>query len=126
MDDMIDVNYNHLMQDVDSTMQRMSRLMDKSRMLSISFGELAAHHQGADKSEIQMMKRMSESMGTMAQEIRTSLQQYKQLLSDETVSETGKMKTEVQSLKAMMNGIAYDVEQSLETLQTLQDQLGQG
>ncbi len=126
MDEMIDVDYMHLMQEVDSTMQRMTGLMDKSRVLSKSFEELAALHQGADKSEIQMMKRMSDSMGIMAGEIRTSLQQYKQLLSDETVSETGKMKAEVQSLRAMMDGIGYDVEQSLETLQTLQDQLGQG
>jgi hypothetical protein len=126
MDDMTDVNYMNLMMQVDSTMQRMTILVGESQALSKSFAELAASHHGADKSEILMMQRMSDSMGVMAGEIKMSLQQYRKMLEDETVSESGRMKAEVQSFKGMLDGIVTHIEQSLQTLELLKGQLGQG
>ncbi len=126
MDDMGNVDYMNLMMQVDSTMQRMTVLMEKSQKISKSFGELAAPHHGADKSEILMMQRMSESMGTMAGEVKMSLQQYKKMLQDETASESGKMKGEIQSLKDVLDDIAGHIDEALQTLQMLQEQLGQG
>jgi hypothetical protein len=126
MDDMNNMDYATRMMQVDSSMQRVHILFEKSQTLSKSFGKLAVAHHGADKSEILMMQRMSDSMGTMAGELNTTLQQYKKMLGDETVSESGKMKTEVQSLKGYMDSIAGHVEEALQTLQKLQAQLGQG
>jgi hypothetical protein len=126
MDDMNNVNYMNRMMQVDSTMRRMTIQMEKSQTLSKSFGELAAAHHGADKSEILMMQRMSDSMGTIAGEIKVSLQQYKKMLGEETTSDSGKMKTEVQSFQGVLDGMASHIDEVLETLQTLQVQLGQG
>lgn len=126
MDDMNNMDYANRMMQVDSLMARMTILIEKSQILSKSFGDLAVAHHGADKSEILMMQRMSDSMGTMAGELKTSLQQYKKMLGDETASEAGRMKTEVQSLKGVMDGIAGHIEEALQTLQKLQTQLGQG
>ena len=111
---------------VDSMMQRMNGLAARTQSYSESFARLAAAHHGADKTEILMMQRMSESMGMMAKEIKTSLQQYKDMLEDETASESGSMKAEVQSFKGILDGIAMDLEEAGKTLATLEGQLGQG
>jgi hypothetical protein len=126
MDETSNVDYMNRMMEVDSTMRRVATLMEKSQTLSKSFSELAADHHGADKSEILMMQRMSDSMGTIAGEIKVSLQQYKKMLGDETTSESGRMKTEVQSFQGVLDGMASHIDEVLGTLQTLQVQLGQG
>lgn len=109
---------------IDSTMQRMALLVERAQALSKSFGELAQLHHGADKSEVLMMQRMSDAMGSMAQEVNSSLGVYKKMLGDETASDTGTMKAEVQGLKATLDIIAGEVAQALGTLQRLQSQVG--
>jgi hypothetical protein len=121
-----DVDHMQQMMLADSVIQRMTELMKKSQSLSKSFAELAGAHHGADKSEILMMQRMSDSMGTMAGEVKTSLQQYKAMLEDETVSESGGMRTEIHGLRGVMNGIGSYIDEGLQTLQKLEEQLGQG
>jgi len=111
---------------IDSTIQRMSLLIERSQALSKSFGELAQRHHGADKSEVLMMQRMSDAMGAMAGEVHASLEAYKKMLGDETASDTGTMKAEVQGLKATLDIIAGEIAQALDTLQKLQSQVGQG
>ncbi|MGD8414256.1 MAG: hypothetical protein PVF33_08485 [Candidatus Latescibacterota bacterium] len=111
---------------VDSIIQRMTMLTERTRSYSKSFGSLAATHHGADKAEILMMQRMSESMGTMAGEVKLSLQQYKNLLEDEPSSENWKTRAEVQNLDAALNNIASYIEHAVNTLQTLQEHYGQG
>jgi len=115
-----------VMGQIDSMTQRMSVLMEKSESYSRQFGVLAATHHGADKSEILMMQRMSDSMGMMAGEIKASLQQYKEMLEDETTSESGSMKAEVQSFRGILDGIARNIEGAINTLQVLEERLGQG
>jgi phage-related protein len=121
-----DMNYADLALMVDESIARMEVAVEKARTLSTSFGELSALHEGADKSEILMMQRMSGSMGSMAAEMKVSLQQYKKLLDDETATESGKVKTEVQNLKGVMDGITNQIDQGLQTLQSMLAQLGQG
>jgi hypothetical protein len=111
---------------VDSMMQRMTLLRERAQSYSKSFGALAAAHHGADKSEILMMQRMSDSMGVMAGEITVSLQQYKDMLEDETTSESGGTKAEVESFRGTLDGIARYIEGAVNTLQALQERLGQG
>ena len=111
---------------VDSMMQRMIVLKEKAQSDSKSFGVLAAGHHGTDKTEILMMKRMSDSMGMMAGEIEVSLQQYKEMLKDETGSENGSMNAEVQNLTVILYGIARYVDGAVNTLHTLDERLGQG
>jgi hypothetical protein len=111
---------------IDSTTQRMALLIAQSQALSKSFGELAKLHHGADKSEVLMMQRMSDAMGSMAGEVKASLEVYKAMLGDETASDTGTMKTEVQGLKSVLDIVAAEVSQALGTLQRLESQLGQG
>ncbi len=111
---------------IDATLQRMTALTKQAQSLSKSFGELAAAHHGADRSEVLMMQRMSDSMGTMAGEIKMSLQQYKTMIEDETSSQSGAMKTEVRALKGVIDGIAKNVEEGIQTLQKMQTALGQG
>lgn len=111
---------------VDSIIQRMTMLTERTRSYSKSFASLAATHHGADKTEILMMQRMSDSMGTMAGEVKVSLQQYKSLLEDETASENSKTRAEVQSLDGSLNSIASYIENAVNTLQSLQEQYGQG
>jgi hypothetical protein len=111
---------------IDATMERMARRVEESQALAESFANLAELHHGADRSEILMMQRMSETMGTMAGEVGTSLAQYKKMLDDETASESGNMKAEVQSLKTVTDVIAAEIDQAITTLQKLQLQLGQG
>jgi len=115
-----------VMMPVDSMMQRMTMLMKRAQSYSKSFGELAEVHHGADKKEILMMQRMADSMGMMAGEIKVSLQQYKDMLDDETSSESGSMRVEVHSFKATLDGIASYIEQATNTLQMLEERLGQG
>ena len=112
--------------DVDSTMARMDSLMKESLALSQSFASLAALHHGADKSEILMMQRVSDAMGSMAAELKTTLAQYKRMLDDETSTETGAMKSEVDGLQAAMTVIAGEVDDAIRTLHRLEAQLGQG
>jgi hypothetical protein len=111
---------------VDSTMTRMDSLMKESMALSQSFSSLAALHHGADKSEILMMQRVSDAMGSMASELKTTLGQYKRMLDDETSAETGTMKSEVDGLQAAMTVIAGEVDDAIRTLHRLEAQLGQG
>jgi hypothetical protein len=111
---------------VDTMMQQMTVLIEKSQSYSKQFGLLAATHHGADKSEILMMQRMSDSMGMMAGEIKGSLQQYKEMLEDETTSESGSMKAEVLSFRGILDGIARNIQGAVNTLQVLEERLGQG
>jgi hypothetical protein len=111
---------------VDAQMQRVGVMVEKAQSLSRLFGDLAALHEGADKSEILMMQRMSDSMGAMAGEVKMSLQQYKKMLGDETASESGTIKADVQRLKGVMDGIVDQIAQGLQMLQAMQAQLGQG
>ncbi len=110
---------------IDSSVARITVLMKQAQDLSQSFGQLATLHEGADRSEIYMMQRMSDAMGTMAGEIKSSFLQYKKLLAEETTSESGSMKGEIQGLKGVMDGIARQIDQAVQTLQTLKVQLGQ-
>jgi hypothetical protein len=112
--------------EVDSTMTRMDVLMKESLSLSQSFASLAALHHGADKSEILMMQRVSDAMGSMAAELKSTLAQYKHMLDDESSTETGTMKSEVDSLQASMQVIAGEVNDAIRTLRRLEAQLGQG
>ena len=116
----------YVMMRVDSMMQRMAFLMERTQSYSKSFGALAAAHHGADQKEILMMQRMSDSMGMMAREIKVSLQQYKDMLEDETSSENGNMRAEVRSFEGVLDSIAKYIDGAVSTLQTLQEQLGQG
>jgi hypothetical protein len=111
---------------IDSTIQRMTLLIQKSQMLSKSFGDLAPLHEGADRSEIVVMQRMSLAMETMAGEIKMTLQQYKKMLNDETPAQTGRMREEVRGLRGLLDIVASEIDQIVTTLQTLQGQLGQG
>lgn len=120
------VNDADVVAQIDLTLAQLKTLTDRARSLSGSFAELATLHEGADKSEILMMKRMSDSMQMMSAELQTSLQQYKKLLQEETVSETGAMRDEVRGFKGIMDGMARQVNSAVQTLQTLQVQLGQG
>lgn len=122
----VTVDSNDLSVDVDSTMQRMDVLMKESLALSRSFASLAPLHHGADRSEILMMQRVSDAMGAMAGELKTTLAQYKRMLDDETSTETGAMKSEVDGLHAAMEVIAGEVGDAIRTLHRLEAQLGQG
>jgi len=126
MDDLQSADHAAVVAQIDAAIERMNAVSKQAQTLSKSFGELAATHHGADKSEVLMMQRMSDSMGTMAGEIRISLQQYRNMLEDETSSQSGAMKTEVQDLKGIIDGIARNLEQGMQTLQKMLTALGQG
>jgi len=111
---------------IDATLAQLKTLAERAKSLSASFGDLAALHEGADKSEILMMKRMSDSMQMMAGELQSSMEQYKKLLAEETASESGAMRDEVRNFKGIMDGMALQVNSAVQTLQRLQAQLGQG
>ena len=111
---------------VDSTMKQMTLLIQKSRTLSQSFAQLAALHRGADKAEIQMMQRVSDSMGVMAGEINMTLQQYSKMLQDETATESGVMRGDVDNLHGAMATMAREIHDAIQTLQRLDTELGQG
>jgi len=111
---------------VDSTMVQMDSLIRESQALSTSFADLAALHRGADRSEILMMQRVSDAMGVMAGELKMSLAQYRHLVNDETSTETGTMRNEVDTLHASMQVIAGEVKDAISMLRRLQAQLGQG
>ncbi len=119
-------DYADVYQQIDATARRMDEALTRSRAMSKSFGELAALHQGADRSEILMMQRVCDSMGTMASETATCLQQYRKMLDDETATESGTVKAEVQGLKSMIDGMATQIENGLNLLHAMQANLGQG
>ena len=112
--------------EADTTMAHMDLLMKQSLALSKSFAGLAALHHGADRSEILVMERVSDAMGSMAGELKSTLAQYKKMLDDETTTETGAMKAEVDGLNAAMQVIAGEVTDAIQTLHRLEAQLGQG
>ncbi len=112
--------------EADSAMVHMDLLMKQSLALSKSFAELAVLHHGADRSEILVMERVSDAMGSMAGELKSTLAQYKHMLDDETTTETGAMKAEVDGLNAAMQVIAGEVADAIQTLHRLESQLGQG
>jgi hypothetical protein len=126
MGDTIMVDRASVLIQVDSMIQRMTMVIERTRSYSKSFGLLAEDHHGADKKEILMMQRMSDSMGSMAGEIKLSLQQYKEMLADETASESTGVKVEVENFRIILDGIARDVEKAVNALQKLEEQLGQG
>ena len=111
---------------IDAQVQRMTLLASDAASLSTSFKELAALHKGADRSEILMMQRMSDAMGTVAGELKTSFQQYRRMLDDETATESGATKNDVQGLKGILDEMARQVDAAMMTLHSLQAQLGQG
>ena len=112
--------------EADSAMVHMDLIMKQSLDLSKSFAQLASLHHGADKSEILVMERVSDAMGSMASELKSTLVQYKRMLDDETSTETGAMKAEVDGLNAAMQVIAGEVTDAIQTLHRLESQLGQG
>lgn len=122
----VTVDASALTAQADSTMRHMDLLMKQSLALSKSFAELATLHHGADRSEILMMQRVSDAMGSMAAELKGTLAQYKLMLNDETATETGAMKSEVDGLHAAMQVIAGEVTDAIQTLHRLEGQLGQG
>lgn len=122
----VTVDPSQLTAQVDSTMLQMESLIKQSQALSQSFASLAALHHGADRSEILVMQRVSDAMGAMAGELKMTLEQYKRMLEDETNTETGKMKSEVDGLHAAMEVIAGEVSDAIKTLHRLEGQLGQG
>src|SRR5262245_51492686 len=63
--------------EADSAMVHMDLLMKQSLGLSRSFAQLAELHHGADRSEILVMERVSDAMGSMAGELKSTLAQYK-------------------------------------------------
>jgi hypothetical protein len=122
----VTVDMNELTAQADSTMRHMDLLMKQSLALSKSFSELAELHHGADRSEILMMQRVSDAMGSMAAELKGTLAQYKLMLDDETATESGAMKSEVDGLEVAMQVIAGEVNDAIQTLHRLESQLGQG
>ena len=104
-------------------MQRMATIIDMSQELSKSFAQLADRHHGADRSEVLMMQRMSDAMGTIAGEVKMSMVVYKKMLDDETASDTATMKVEVENLKRVLDIIAVQVDLGLDMLQRLRLQL---
>jgi hypothetical protein len=126
MDDMVNMDHMALMARVDSTMRRMNDMIVKSNTLSTYFGDLAELHHGADRAEILTMQQMSKSMGIMASEVNVVLRQYKTMVEDETSSEPGQVKGEVDGLKSVIDRMATQIESALSTLETIQGQMGQG
>jgi hypothetical protein len=55
-----------------------------------------------------------------------TLAQYKHMLDDESSTESGAMKSEVDGLQAAMQVIAGEVNDAIQTLRRLEAQLGQG
>jgi ATP/maltotriose-dependent transcriptional regulator MalT len=115
-----------LHEQLNSSMQHMRDLAVESQSLAQTFAKLAATHHGADRSEMLVMQRMSEAMGTMSGEVQASLAQYKQMLENETASDSGMMKAEVQGLKGALDVMAGEIDDAMQTLRKLQSQLGQG
>jgi len=122
----ISVEPLQLKAEVDTTMTRMDSLMKQSLALSQSFASLATLHHGADRSEILMMVRVSDAMGSMAAELKMTLAQYKHMLDDESSTESRTMKSEVDGLQTAMRVIAGEVNDAIQTLHRLEAQLGQG
>jgi hypothetical protein len=126
MDELTNQDYDAIVKDLDQTIQRMTAIVQQAKAFSTTFDKLAALHEGADKSEVLMMKRMSDSMATMAGEIKMSAEQYKRMVGDESATQSGQMRQEVQRLKSIIDGAAKNVEKGMQTLQDLQVALGQG
>ena len=122
----VTIDQLQLKAEADTAMVQMDLLMKQSLALSKSFAELAALHHGADRSEILVMERVSDAMGAMAAELKSTLAEYKHMLDDETTTETGAMKAEVDGLNAAMQVIAGEVTDAIQTLRRLESQLGQG
>jgi len=112
--------------ELDASMAHMALLVEQSQRLSESFTKLATLHHGADKSEILTMQRISAAMGAMASEMGATLTQYKAMVDDETSSDSGSMRADVDELRAVLDVIAGEVDGAVKTLQRLEVQLGQG
>ncbi|HET6349938.1 MAG TPA: hypothetical protein VFH88_12730 [Candidatus Krumholzibacteria bacterium] len=104
----------------------MSTLAAEAMKLSQSFRELATLHEGADRSEILMMQRMSDAMGSVAGELGLSFKQYQKMVADESTDQSGTMREQVQVLKTVLDAMAGQVDSGVKTLHSLQAQLGQG
>jgi hypothetical protein len=122
----VTTNQLELKTEVDSTMTRMDSLMKQSLSLSQSFSSLAALHKGVDKSEILVMARVCDALGSMAAELKTTLVQYKHMVDDESSTESSTMRSEVGGLRVAMQAIAGEVNDAIRTLRRLEAQLGQG
>ncbi|MBI4719882.1 MAG: hypothetical protein HY770_01345 [Chitinivibrionia bacterium] len=104
-------------------MQQMTQMMGKSHELSQTLGHMMDQQQGHMREQMQMMRQMSESMGMMAGNMRTNLEQCNQMIQDESIMRDPEMQQEMGRFRDNMMEMAGRMQHAVQNLEKMTKRL---
>ncbi|MFA4947489.1 MAG: hypothetical protein WC674_03140 [Candidatus Krumholzibacteriia bacterium] len=106
------------MEEMHAMMEQMTQLKGRSHELSQTLGQMMDQHQGDMREQMQMMQQMCESMGMMAGNIMTNLEQCDQMLQDKAMMQDPKMQKEMGQFRDDMMAMAVQTQHAVKNLET--------
>jgi hypothetical protein len=99
-------------------------MIERSHQLSASLDQLADQYQGAMKEQILALKRMSDSMGAMAEKMKAELEECHGLLHDDTVSKNQGMQEALHQFNDRLYQMAGPMDDALQSIERMIQHLG--
>jgi len=99
------------------TPEQAGGMIERSQRLSASLDKLAGQYQGPMKEQILVLKRMSESIGAMAEKMKAELEECNGLLRDGAVAKDPAMQDELHLVANSMNEMTGPMEDALRSLE---------
>jgi hypothetical protein len=110
---------NNHMDQMQAIMQQMTVVMNRSHQLSGTLGRMMQQQQGTMKDQMQMMQKMSDSMGLMAAQMKTSVEQSNELLQNKTMMQDQGMQQGMNNFRASMEKMTREMETALSNLEMM-------
>ena len=104
--------------------EQVGGMIERAHQLSASLDQLAGQYQGAMKEQILALKRMSESMGAMAEKMKAELEECHGLLHEGTVSQDQGMQEALHQFNDRINEMAGPMEDALQSIERMIQHLG--
>lgn len=106
-----------------SLMERMSRMMDRADNLSQMLDDMVKEHQGPEGDQMRTMQQMSQSIGSMAGQMKDNVERYSRILQDEQKVDDPTMQQQMQGFQGHLEGMAEQMSRALNDLQSMTNAL---
>jgi hypothetical protein len=111
------------MQQTGEMTQQMSRIMNRCHQFSQNMAQQMPRQSERNRERYRNMQRLSESLGTMAEQMKTATERYQLMEQDQAMIQDREMNQERERLRERMRNMAKEMEASLEILEGMSDQL---
>jgi methyl-accepting chemotaxis protein len=112
------------MSQMNSMMQHMSDMMTRSHGLSQTLSSMMKDHHGRMGNQAHMMQQMSQSMETMAKQMKSNMELCNEMLQDKVMMENHTMQQQMGSYQEHMSGMAKQMNGALDNLEAMSKELG--